>query len=400
MTALFEIGLKSEKSSEFVEYSFDSSDFDMDYPLLMDKLRFASVYQSGKPNNNNDFMERLSQIPELTELITKRRSLGLRKRIREKLNHDPKPEAVTEELHVSKMPLNPPVSRVPPPKKKVKAPILHDVPLDLSKSEIGVGLVPCSRRVHNDITYRYYKSETQARNILFDSLVQVKTIDDLLGLGGAIKPWATPHSDAQNAINMSLPPGRGIPRLKSSNTRKRSSHGKPNVELERSLCGTRAWSPLLPDQPKGCKLADRLATTLGGTLNGSDQWCFTSHHIAIQFLMLYLICAAGNESFYDRLRLRAIRHARTGKGTGSGYYVVAYTVDGGGNAPPGTIGYFLLAERSESTTSREGKKLGLFIAFPNREHAEFLARTNSLPNKPKEKPPKRGEKSVLFVKLM
>ena len=116
--------------------------------------------------------------------------------------------------------------------------------------------------------------------------------------------------------------------------------------------------------------------------------------------MLYLICAAGNESFYDRLRLRAIRHARTGKGTGSGYYVVAYTVDGGGNAPPGTIGYFLLAERSESTTSRVGKKLGLFIAFPNREHAEFLARTNSLPNKPKEKPPKRGEKSVLFVKLM
>ena len=405
MLSKFDVGRKSEKSTEFAELSFDTSEFVGRFPTLMTNLKIACAHHYGKPNNNKDFMNRINKIPELALLISSRLD-GVDGRLTTKRKATQLPEPEEPKQHKSvRFADNLSISETKPAKTKgsrivtllVTQPSLNLGVDNLLPRSTGTAWNMCSHRILNGITYRLVVSETQSREVMLNSFGGYKTTDELLAGAHGVRQWSTPHNDAQLAINLSFPSGMPpIARFKTTQSKRRNSQSEPNISLVQSINGCRVESEHLMGASNGCRLFDRLALTLEGVLAPDGFWYFRTKDLAVQHAMLHVICSVGTPEFYERLRRRTLRAAQAPREETGGFFVVAYTVVGCCPTPQGTVGYFLIAENARPVAGLTSPRL--YFGFPDRSYAESLVRDGSKNLVTGKK--KRHDKTVLFVRVM
>ena len=304
-------------SEEFASLEFVSTTIGRDildkYPGLLNQIKVAMLARRDGKNSHRDVMERLNGIQDLRRAIREASEITYKRPA--PASEGPRPKRRKTPTKLAPQPTEPVPVPVPQP---TSLPQILDgevltlgMPREMGEMKLGYREFVATDEVHLASFAGHTKPE------------------DFTGYSGPKSP-SEPLSHAYSAISM----GRkgAVPRLKLSKQQTKKSTGEKNIhvtsirhenkELYRAAVGF-----LLPDElgvATVCSVRDKIAKTLGGTavLDGvrADQerpqprWHFRSELLAIKYLLICLVCVAGNKDSRKKLFNTVEKTVKTSNG--------------------------------------------------------------------------------------
>ena len=375
------IGRKDDKSSRYSEYSIGHSEIAR-FPGLMECLKLAMVCRPNSQNRHSDFMKRLNGIGALKALIQSHASgstTSSKKAKRKVPLGKPPSEGVPFAKSLPEQPSN-------KRKKKKKRKVENHERREFSALPRDGSWQKASWRVHEGIKYRVYSKQQAEGTILDDGCMGFQIASDFNNT--PCKQWlVSPSNDAHAAMTSGRSSDQHeLPRPKLAVSKRKRSGGAQNITTEKTFFVSKrvekqvhhASFRHLPDDCVGvasqCELQDRLAMVLGGVKIAvgreiskgriQHRWFFCSKDVAVNCLLMSIVCACGMPKFFDNLRRRVVKDAQqltlggnapVSSAASSAAICIGYS--GAGTA--GTMKYYLITERAPV----DNNKPCLVIAF-------------------------------------